>query len=63
MPAADYSRLSLASYVQTLPSKIPATKAGLAKWFGRLSFKIGNGIEAWCSAGANNDHDDADQRC
>eukprot|EP00975_Prorocentrum_lima_P009627 2051524-Prorocentrum_lima.AAC.1 len=32
MPAADYSRLSMASYVQTLPSKIPATKAGLARW-------------------------------
>eukprot|EP00975_Prorocentrum_lima_P052398 10982423-Prorocentrum_lima.AAC.1 len=32
MPAADYSRLSMASDVQTLPSKVPATKAGLAKW-------------------------------
>eukprot|EP00975_Prorocentrum_lima_P052499 11005585-Prorocentrum_lima.AAC.1 len=31
MPAADYSRLSTASDVLTLPSKIPATKAGLAK--------------------------------
>eukprot|EP00975_Prorocentrum_lima_P008273 1766650-Prorocentrum_lima.AAC.1 len=32
MPAMDYSRLSLASDVQTLPSKIPSTKAGLARW-------------------------------
>eukprot|EP00975_Prorocentrum_lima_P066324 12908588-Prorocentrum_lima.AAC.1 len=31
MPAADYPRLSLASDVRTLPSKIPATKAGWAK--------------------------------
>eukprot|EP00975_Prorocentrum_lima_P032144 6751628-Prorocentrum_lima.AAC.1 len=31
MPAMDYSRLSLASDVQTLPSKIPSTKAGLAR--------------------------------
>eukprot|EP00975_Prorocentrum_lima_P020637 4341518-Prorocentrum_lima.AAC.1 len=30
MPAMDYSRLSLASDVQALPSKIPSTKAGLA---------------------------------
>eukprot|EP00975_Prorocentrum_lima_P054498 11427825-Prorocentrum_lima.AAC.1 len=31
MPAIGYSRLSLARDVQTLPSKIPATKAGLAR--------------------------------
>eukprot|EP00975_Prorocentrum_lima_P008616 1840106-Prorocentrum_lima.AAC.1 len=30
MPAEDYSRLSMASNVQTMPSQIPATKAGLA---------------------------------
>eukprot|EP00975_Prorocentrum_lima_P052740 11054288-Prorocentrum_lima.AAC.1 len=32
MPAADYSGLSMASDVQTVPSQVPATKAGLAKW-------------------------------
>eukprot|EP00975_Prorocentrum_lima_P019030 4007948-Prorocentrum_lima.AAC.1 len=32
MPAADYTRLSTASGVQTLPSKIPATEGGLARW-------------------------------
>eukprot|EP00975_Prorocentrum_lima_P055930 11724744-Prorocentrum_lima.AAC.1 len=31
MPAMDYSRLSLASDVQTMPSKIASAKAGLAK--------------------------------
>eukprot|EP00975_Prorocentrum_lima_P026048 5476974-Prorocentrum_lima.AAC.1 len=32
MPAADFSRLSMASDVQTMPNQVPATKAGLAKW-------------------------------
>eukprot|EP00975_Prorocentrum_lima_P060386 12662109-Prorocentrum_lima.AAC.1 len=31
IPAMDYSRLSLASKCRTLPSKIPSTKAGLAR--------------------------------
>eukprot|EP00975_Prorocentrum_lima_P049063 10268706-Prorocentrum_lima.AAC.1 len=31
MPAEDYSRLSMASVVQTIPSQAPATKAGLAR--------------------------------
>eukprot|EP00975_Prorocentrum_lima_P001883 409663-Prorocentrum_lima.AAC.1 len=31
MPAADYSRLSMASDAQTIPTQVPATKAGLAK--------------------------------
>eukprot|EP00975_Prorocentrum_lima_P010995 2336518-Prorocentrum_lima.AAC.1 len=32
MPAMDYSRLSMASEVQTSPSNIPSTKGGLAIW-------------------------------
>eukprot|EP00975_Prorocentrum_lima_P048554 10157706-Prorocentrum_lima.AAC.1 len=32
MPAADYSRLSMASDVQTMPTQVPVAKAGLAKW-------------------------------
>eukprot|EP00975_Prorocentrum_lima_P056101 11763354-Prorocentrum_lima.AAC.1 len=32
MPARDFSRLSMASNVQTRPSKVPSAKTGLAKW-------------------------------
>eukprot|EP00975_Prorocentrum_lima_P022843 4807637-Prorocentrum_lima.AAC.1 len=31
MPARDFSRLSMASDLQTRPSKVPSTKTGLAK--------------------------------
>eukprot|EP00975_Prorocentrum_lima_P044284 9284039-Prorocentrum_lima.AAC.1 len=31
MPTKDFSRLSMASYVQTKPTKVPSTKVGLAK--------------------------------
>eukprot|EP00975_Prorocentrum_lima_P048966 10245145-Prorocentrum_lima.AAC.1 len=51
MPAADYSRLSLASDVHTLPSKISATKAGLARWLEdyhsklEMALKLGAALE------------------
>eukprot|EP00975_Prorocentrum_lima_P049095 10275861-Prorocentrum_lima.AAC.1 len=51
MSAMDYSRLSLASDVQTLHSKIPATKAGLARWLEdyhsklEMAWKLGAAME------------------
>eukprot|EP00975_Prorocentrum_lima_P064877 12900133-Prorocentrum_lima.AAC.1 len=32
MPTEDCSRLSMASDVQTKPTKVPSTKKGLAQW-------------------------------
>eukprot|EP00975_Prorocentrum_lima_P054950 11523274-Prorocentrum_lima.AAC.1 len=52
MPAAAYTSLSMASDVQTLPLKIPATKAGLAKWLEvyhstlEMALKLGANMEA-----------------
>eukprot|EP00975_Prorocentrum_lima_P051203 10727775-Prorocentrum_lima.AAC.1 len=52
MPPADYTRLSTASDVQTLPSKIPATKAGFAKWLEdyhsrlEMAVKLGASLES-----------------
>eukprot|EP00975_Prorocentrum_lima_P029241 6140231-Prorocentrum_lima.AAC.1 len=40
MPARDFSRLSMASDVQTKPSKAPSTKAGLAKWLEEHHYKV-----------------------
>eukprot|EP00975_Prorocentrum_lima_P032903 6907922-Prorocentrum_lima.AAC.1 len=40
MPAMAFYRLSLASDVQTLPSKIPSTKAGLARWLAECHSKL-----------------------
>eukprot|EP00975_Prorocentrum_lima_P030991 6505954-Prorocentrum_lima.AAC.1 len=50
-PAMDYSRLSQASDVRTLPSKIPSTKAGLAIWLEddhsklEMALKLGAALE------------------
>eukprot|EP00975_Prorocentrum_lima_P047157 9859851-Prorocentrum_lima.AAC.1 len=52
----------MASDVQTLPSKTPATKAGLAKWLEDYHSRLENGTEAWCKPGAANEYDDAEQR-
>eukprot|EP00975_Prorocentrum_lima_P045488 9522879-Prorocentrum_lima.AAC.1 len=47
----DYSRLSLASDIQTLPSTIPSTKAGLARWLEashsklEMALKLGAALE------------------
>eukprot|EP00975_Prorocentrum_lima_P057986 12163703-Prorocentrum_lima.AAC.1 len=40
MPAMDFSRLSLAGDVHTLPSKIPASKAGLGRWLEEYHSKL-----------------------
>eukprot|EP00975_Prorocentrum_lima_P066872 12911722-Prorocentrum_lima.AAC.1 len=45
MPAKDFSRLSLASDVQTQPSKIPSTMTGLAKWLEEYYSKLEMALE------------------
>eukprot|EP00975_Prorocentrum_lima_P057594 12077041-Prorocentrum_lima.AAC.1 len=51
MPARDFSRLSMASDVQTRPSNVPSTKAGLVKWLEgyhsklEMALKLGSALE------------------
>eukprot|EP00975_Prorocentrum_lima_P046619 9744173-Prorocentrum_lima.AAC.1 len=51
MPAMDFSIWSSASDAQTLPTKIPSTKAGLARWLEEyhsnleMALKLGAALE------------------
>eukprot|EP00975_Prorocentrum_lima_P003940 859311-Prorocentrum_lima.AAC.1 len=45
MPARDFSRLSMASDVQTRPSNIPSTKTGLAERLLEIEVKLGAALE------------------
>eukprot|EP00975_Prorocentrum_lima_P008508 1816435-Prorocentrum_lima.AAC.1 len=40
MPTRGFSRLSMASDVQTRPTKIPTTEVGLAKWLEEYYSKL-----------------------
>eukprot|EP00975_Prorocentrum_lima_P016620 3523999-Prorocentrum_lima.AAC.2 len=49
MPADDFSRLSMASAVETMPTQVPATKAGLAGWLGDYHSRLEMALKMKCA--------------
>eukprot|EP00975_Prorocentrum_lima_P000793 162917-Prorocentrum_lima.AAC.1 len=49
MPTRHFSRLSMASDVQTRPSQVPSTKVGLAKWLEEYCSKLEMAVKLGCA--------------
>eukprot|EP00975_Prorocentrum_lima_P011166 2369338-Prorocentrum_lima.AAC.1 len=45
----EFSRLSMASYVQARPTKVPSTKTGLAQWLEEYYSKLEMALTLGCA--------------